>query len=164
MYSLPFFFKFCSHIDHHRILGRVLCTIQQVPNHSIYLSVHMPIPNLLSTPLGEPFKNTKSRMPTLTNQNLRSWHPGDSGTYRSLGSTEEHFLLCPIGSSDSTWSKKPLMPFHPQAMECGFPHLWTLKCTICIISAMSWHLQWFFSHSALDLGTLFSVLIYIGKG
>ena len=31
MYIHPFFFRFFFHIDYHRILGRALCAIQQVP-------------------------------------------------------------------------------------------------------------------------------------
>ena len=30
MFTHPLFFRFFSHIDHHRILGRVPCAIQQV--------------------------------------------------------------------------------------------------------------------------------------
>jgi len=38
IYTYPFSFRFCSHIDH-RILGRVLCALQQVP---IGQSFHIP--------------------------------------------------------------------------------------------------------------------------
>ena len=31
IYTYPFYFRFFSHIGYHRILGRVLCAIQQVP-------------------------------------------------------------------------------------------------------------------------------------
>ena len=30
-YTHPFSFRFFSHIDYHRILGRILCAIQQIP-------------------------------------------------------------------------------------------------------------------------------------
>ena len=39
MHTLPFFFTFFSHLDYHRILGRVSCAIQQVP---IGEPFHMP--------------------------------------------------------------------------------------------------------------------------
>ena len=31
IYTHPFFFRFFSHVDYHRILGRVPCAVQQVP-------------------------------------------------------------------------------------------------------------------------------------
>ena len=52
-YTHPFFFKFFSHKDYHRILGRVPCAIYiltLLASHSIYHSVHMPIPNPESIP------------------------------------------------------------------------------------------------------------------
>ena len=52
MYTHLFSFRFFSHTDHHRILGRVPCAVQQVPvSHSLYHSVHTPIPNPQSIPL-----------------------------------------------------------------------------------------------------------------
>ena len=39
MYTHPFSFRFFSHIDYHRILGRVLCAIEQVRTGQ---SVHIP--------------------------------------------------------------------------------------------------------------------------
>ena len=51
LYTHPLFFRFFSHTDYHRILGRVLCAIQQIP---IYLSVHL-LPNLvLNGQMNEP--------------------------------------------------------------------------------------------------------------
>ena len=46
MYTHPFSFRSLSYMYYHRILGRVLSAIQQVPlaKHSIYLSVHMAVP------------------------------------------------------------------------------------------------------------------------
>ena len=59
MYTHSFSFRFISHIDYHRILGKVPYVIQQVSVgwHSIYHSVNMPIPNPESTP--HPFGNHK---------------------------------------------------------------------------------------------------------
>ena len=58
VYTCLFSFRFFSHIDYHRILGRVLCAIQQVPidpllympqcayaspNPLVHLSPHPPV-------------------------------------------------------------------------------------------------------------------------
>ena len=44
----PFSFRFFSHIDGHRLLGRGLCAGQQVPtdHRSTDNNVHLPSPNL----------------------------------------------------------------------------------------------------------------------
>ena len=39
VYTHPFFFRFFSYMDHHRILGRVPCALQQVP---VGRSFHIP--------------------------------------------------------------------------------------------------------------------------
>ena len=63
IYIYTFSFRFFSHIDYYRILGRVLYAIHYVfVGQSLYLSVHMPIPNhksIPSIPLTLPFDNNK---------------------------------------------------------------------------------------------------------
>ena len=52
IYTHPFFCRFFSHIDYHRILDSYLSYTEgpHWPNHSIYHSVCMSIPNTQSTP------------------------------------------------------------------------------------------------------------------
>ena len=63
MYIYLFSFRFFSHVDYHRLLGRVLCTTKQVlvgqPFH--VPSVHMPVqtPSPSQPPSPVPFGNHK---------------------------------------------------------------------------------------------------------
>ena len=59
LYTDPFFFRFFSHIDYPRTLGRVLCAIQQVPVGQSLCEHANPKPPVHPSPKPVPFGKHK---------------------------------------------------------------------------------------------------------